>query len=161
MIPIGALRRAALVAVCCVALVAAGCGGSGGHVHFAKTKFVLHAGLAFGAFHHFIYEPYKAGAFHGPHKIRALAEAGAAGLFAYHELKLARTDARSSRLLSKVILPVAGLGGALLALGHELKRGQVNPGAIENANGQVTQIHSQSATAGAPITEHTPPSVAG
>ena len=26
-----------------------------GSVHFDKTKFVLHAGLAFGAFHHFIY----------------------------------------------------------------------------------------------------------
>jgi hypothetical protein len=33
-----------------------------GGVSFDKTKFVLHAGLAFGAFHHFIYAPYKASA---------------------------------------------------------------------------------------------------
>lgn len=31
-----------------------------GSVPFDKTKFVLHAGLAFGAFHRFIYAPYKA-----------------------------------------------------------------------------------------------------
>ena len=29
------------------------------------AKFVLHAGLAFGAFHHWIYKPFKAGAFSG------------------------------------------------------------------------------------------------
>ncbi|HYZ38762.1 MAG TPA: hypothetical protein VE673_18940, partial [Pseudonocardiaceae bacterium] len=33
-------------------------------VAFDKTKFVLHAGLAFGAFYHFIDAPYKAGALH-------------------------------------------------------------------------------------------------
>jgi hypothetical protein len=36
-----------------------------GSVNFDKTKFVLHAGLGFGAFHHFIYAPYKAGTLHG------------------------------------------------------------------------------------------------
>ena len=30
---------------------------------FAKTKFVLHAGLAFGAFHRYLYKPYKNHAF--------------------------------------------------------------------------------------------------
>jgi hypothetical protein len=30
---------------------------------FAKTKFVLHAGLAFGAFHRYLYKPYQAGTF--------------------------------------------------------------------------------------------------
>jgi len=36
------------------------------HVHLAKTKFVLHAGLAFGAFHRYIYEPFRSGAFTSP-----------------------------------------------------------------------------------------------
>lgn len=159
-----ALRQWAVVCVCLVALAGAGCGGgggSGGHVHFAKTKFVIHAGLAFGAFHHFIYKPYRAGAFSGPHKVRALVKAGAAGLFAYHELKIARQDARSSKVLSRLVLPLAGLGGALLALGHELKGGKVDPGAIDGANGQITRIHSESASDGAPITEHAPPGVPG
>ena len=32
-----------------------------GQTSFAKTKFVLHAGLAFGAFPRFIYKPFKSG----------------------------------------------------------------------------------------------------
>jgi hypothetical protein len=60
-----------------------------GKVTFDKTKFALHAGLAFGAFHHFIYGPFKAGGLHG---VAPLAKAGAAGLFTVHELKLAKAD---------------------------------------------------------------------
>ncbi len=99
-----------------LALAAAGCGSStssspsgaaggssGGtathHVTLAKTKFVLHAGLAFGAFHHFIYKPFKAGGLHG----FGLIKAGLAGLFAYHEIKLALLDAQSSPLLSRLL----------------------------------------------------------
>jgi hypothetical protein len=158
------LRAACLVLLVCAlaagAAGASGCGSShhntgGGHIAFAKTKFVLHAGLAFGAFHHFIYEPYKAGAFHGPHKFGTFLKAGAAGLFAWHEWKLAQADARASPLLSRV-LPFAGLGAALLALGHELRRGKVNPGEIEGANSQIASAHSQSSAAGQPIAEQTP-----
>jgi hypothetical protein len=64
----------------------------GGSTSFPKTKFLLHAGLAFGAFHHFIYKPFKAGQLTGgglfSHKLTKV-EAGLAGLFAYHEVKLA------------------------------------------------------------------------
>src|SRR5205807_538341 len=78
------LRRSAvlLAVISCLALVAAGCGSksssstSGGTVststtHLAKTKFVFHAGLAFGAFHHFVYKPFRAGDFKHPlsHKL--------------------------------------------------------------------------------------------
>jgi hypothetical protein len=95
-----------------VALAAAGCGSSAkvatttnaegaksltcsGHVRLAKTKFVLHAGLAVGAFHRYILKPYQAGAFRKgtPGRTKALVKAGTAALFAYHELKVARTDA--------------------------------------------------------------------
>ncbi|MGH3688400.1 MAG: hypothetical protein ACRDSM_25810 [Pseudonocardiaceae bacterium] len=62
-----------------------------GSTNFDKTKFVLHAGLAFGGFHHFIYAPYKAGNLHG---FAALAKTGLAGLFTVHELKLAKAGRR-------------------------------------------------------------------
>ena len=50
---------------------------------FAKTKFVLHSGLAFGAFHRYIYKPYQAGTFKsGAHgRILILVKAGTAALF--------------------------------------------------------------------------------
>ena len=80
------------------------------HLHFAKTKFVLHAGLAFGAFHRYIYKPFRNGGFTPPlsHKA-AIVKAGIAALFVYHELKIALVDARSSPLLAK--LATSSLGG--------------------------------------------------
>ena len=56
---------------------------------FAKTRFLLHAGLAFGAFHHFIYNPFKAGDFTGPKKVSTIAKAAVAGAFVYHEITTA------------------------------------------------------------------------
>jgi hypothetical protein len=93
-----------------------------GHVRLAKTKFVLHAGLAFGAFHRYILKPYQAGALRkgAPDRTKALVKAGAAALFAYHELKVARTDAvcdgpRLRRLAGSVSSALSALS-ALRAL---------------------------------------------
>ena len=74
------LRRIAIVVLLAGTLAFAGCGSAmktvsstaaNGqvttqtvpNVHFAKTKFVLHAGLAFGAVHRYIYKPYRSGGF--------------------------------------------------------------------------------------------------
>ena len=105
------------------ALVVAGCGSNshtsapasaGNPIHFAKTKFVLHAGLAFGAFHRWIYKPFKAGVLSHPfaHKIDFV-KAVAAGAFVIHEVRLARADAAQSRLLSHVLLPLAAVGSTV------------------------------------------------
>lgn len=45
-----------------------------GSVNFDKTKFTLPAGLALGAFHHFIYAPYKAGNLRGLVPARACSD---------------------------------------------------------------------------------------
>jgi hypothetical protein len=98
-------------------------GSTQGTTSFAKTKFVLHAGLAFGAFHHFIYKPYKAGNLTSGgllnHKL-ALVKAGLAGAFAYHEVKLALVDAKSSPLLSRLLSPLTALSNRFQALGTQL-----------------------------------------
>ncbi len=87
-------RRLALVLVLVLALAAAGCGsksssstsgtgtsGTTSQISHPKMKFLLHAGLAFGAFHHWIYLPAKAGDFAHPflHKLTVI-KAGLAGL---------------------------------------------------------------------------------
>jgi hypothetical protein len=90
------------VIACLAGVGLAGCGSSStskspsvanttsttGSTHFAKTKFLLHAGLAFGAFHHFIWKPIRDGALAHPfrHKL-ALIKAGLASLFVAHDLK--------------------------------------------------------------------------
>ena len=50
------------------------------NVHFAKTKFVLHMGLAFGAFHRYVYKPWKSGSFSSGAKgrVKAILKAGTA-----------------------------------------------------------------------------------
>ncbi len=160
-----------------LALAAAGCGSSksstssssssasGGastatstsHVALAKTKFVLHAGLAFGAFHRYIYKPVKAGDLAHPliHKL-ALVKAALAAAFVYHELKLALHDAQSSPTLSKLVSPITDLSAKLSGLGSSLKHGQVNPADVTQANGSIGSIHQQASSAGQPITEQIP-----
>jgi hypothetical protein len=156
-------RRRHRAAACALALIlmfsVAGCGGSG-HVHFAKTKFVLHAGLAFGAFHRYIYKPYESGGFTpvSSHKL-AIVKAGAAGLFAYHEIKLALVDARSSPTLSKLVSPLTALETRLHGLGSSLHTGKLDPAAIRQAGSAVTQVGSTSSQSGATIHDLATPSL--
>ena len=131
--------------------------------HLAKTKFALHAGLAFGAFHRYIYKPYKQGKFSGGlfhHKLATVKAALAAG-FAYHEVRLALNDARSSKILSTLLSPLLALQTKLSALRGELQSGNVNPASITSANSDASSISSQSASKGQPIQDQSPPSLTG
>jgi hypothetical protein len=164
-------RRTAAAAMLLVAVIAlAGCGSSSSsgqssassapHVHFAKTKFLLHAGLAFGAFHRYIYKPFRNGGFTpvSSHKL-AIVKAGAAGLFAYHEVKIALVDARSSATLSKLVSPLTALQTRLSSLGHQLHGGHLNPAAITGANSSVSNLTGLGAKSGAAIHDLATPSL--
>ena len=98
------------------------------HINFAKTKFLLHAGLAAGAFHRYIYNPYRAGAFKqgAPGRKKALAKAAASALFAYHELKVASDDARcDGPVLKKLGSPLQALVQAVSSLKGALGTGNL------------------------------------
>jgi hypothetical protein len=127
-------------------------------VHFAKTKFLVHVGLAFGSFHRYIYKPFRAGAFKSgaPGRIKALAKAGAAGLFASHELKVANEDALSDDHLRPLATKVDALVAKLGSLGGALKSGSLNPTSIASAAGAVTALGSASSGLGAGIKEVAP-----
>jgi hypothetical protein len=131
--------------------------------HLPTAKFVLHAGLAFGAFHHYIYKPFRAGALTGgglfKHKL-ALLKAGLAGLFAYHELKLALADAKASPILSKLLSPVNALAAKLAALGSGLKSGHVDSSSLGSANAGVSGVVSQARQNGVSISDQVPGSAA-
>ena len=157
------------VVLAALALALAGCGssssssaaggGSGGagstpttHVHFAKTKFVLHAGLALGAFHRYLYKPLKAGEFSHPlsHKA-ALVKAALATAFIIHELKIANTDAQSSPLLKKLLSPLTSLSHKISTMVAGLKAGHYDPAQINSAQSSATSIASQASGAGAAV----------
>ena len=125
-------------------------------VHFAKTKFVLHAGLAFGVFHRYIYGPFQSGTLQHPllHKVTFL-KAAAAALFVVHEVKIAADDARHSKILSKVVLPLVALGSAVHLIRAALLKGKAPAGSINFANSQASTASSLASSAGQPITETT------
>ena len=123
---------------------------------FAKTKFVLHTGLAFGTFHRYIYKPYKAGGFSkGAHgRIVAFAKAAATVLFIKRELRLATGDVKANPTLCKVIAaPLSKLGDAVGGAVSKLKGG--DPSGVTDANSQIASIAASSSAGSAPITERT------
>lgn len=174
-IPLRRLRLGLIVGVLLVAL--AGCGSQAAapsnsgspaatapgtsSTSLAKTKFVLHAGLAFGAFHRYIYRPFRAGRLGGnplTHKLAYL-KAGLAGLFAYHEMRLALVDARSSPLLRRLLAPIAALSATLQSLATRLKDGHADSTAIGGAQSSVNRIGSQAAAAGQSVHDLSTPSL--
>jgi hypothetical protein len=135
-------RLALLIAA--ITLVLAGCGdktkevtttNSSGEtvtqtvpdVHFAKTKFVLHGGLAYGAFHRYIYKPYKAGSFKkgGPKHKRSIAKAVAATAFIVHELKEMNRAALSDDDLRPVAQKIGNILPSLTSLAAALRGGNL------------------------------------
>lgn len=119
---------------------------------FAKTKFILHVGLAGGAFHRWIYKPFKSGAFSKPlsHKL-AIVKAALTSLFIYHELKLAATDAKSSKLLSTLFLPVTAAAAAVSSLRSKLVKGQYDGAEIDQVQQLGGQVVSQASAKGIQI----------
>jgi hypothetical protein len=125
--------------------------------HFAKTKFVFHVGLAFGAFHRWIYKPFKAGVFSRPasHKA-AFVKAALAALFTYHELKLAAADVKSSKILSTLFAPITFLANKFRAMRAQLLGGRYSPSEINSAEAGVNTIASGASAASTTITESVP-----
>ena len=115
---------------------------------FDKTRFLLHMGLAFYAFHHFIYTPFRAHAFASgaSHRTSSIVKAGIAALFAAHEVKVAYGIAKGSNsaTLKALIAPIDKLAGTFASAGATFKN---NPGAytdtpVNSMNGSVNYIGS-------------------
>ncbi len=123
--------------------------------NFAKTKFVSHAALGFGAFHRYIYKPYRAGTFRsGAHgRITGFVKAGLAALFIKREIRLAGDAAQNSPALCKAILsPLRTVSETVQAAVSKLKQGDASGiGAIESA---ISQVESHASSQGAGITEN-------
>jgi hypothetical protein len=141
---------------------AAGTTATTGQIKLAKTKFVLHAGLAFGAFHRWIYKPAKAGTLRHPfaHPLTA-AKAALAGAFVYHELKLALADAQSDPTLSKLVAPITALQDKIHGVADSAKSSGVSTGDAGSLDSAISSIKGEASGAGATINEQTPSSPSG
>jgi hypothetical protein len=123
----------------------------------STARFALHAGLAFGAFHRYVYKPLKSGALKNPlsHKLAVL-KAVAAAAFTVHEVKAASEAAKSNPKLAKLAAPLTALGAGIGAVVASAKSGKPNLSQLESSNSAIDSIKSEAASAGASVAEKTP-----
>ena len=128
---------------------------------FDKTRFLLHAGAAFYAFHHFVYKRYKDGGFDANASGRKtnFVKAGVALLFAYHELKVSYgiANGSSSKTLHALVAPINGLLGLLDKERTKITNGNYDPKDLTNLNTSVTSLGDTASKAGYGISDVTIP----
>ncbi len=130
--------------------------------NFAKTRFVLHTGEAFGAFHRYLYKPYQAGSFRkgSPGRIKAFVKAAAAALFIKRQVRLATEDVKANPTLCKAVAaPLAKVGDTISGAVSKLKGGDAS--GITDANTSIASIKSSSASHGVAVTEDPNPNLNG
>ncbi|CAM5731366.1 hypothetical protein MAUB1S_02486 [Mycolicibacterium aubagnense] len=121
---------------------------------FAKTKFVAHSGLAFGAFHRWLWKPFQAGTFNkgANGRVTAFIKGGLAALFVKREVRLAATDVQADPTLCKAIIaPLDKLGDTVQAAFDKLKGGDAS--GITDLNSSIGSIESTSQKDGVAIQE--------
>lgn len=121
---------------------------------FAKTKFVAHSGLAFGAFHRYLWKPFEAGTFKkGAHgRVTGFIKGGLAALFVKREIRLATTDVQADPTLCKsIIAPLDKIGDTVQAAFDKLKGGDAS--GITDLNSSIGSIESTSQKDGVAIQE--------
>ena len=129
----------------------------------AKTRFLLHAGLGIGAFRHYVYTPFKAGKFNkgATGRTKSMVIAGAATLFALHQLKTAKNFAESDKTLCKLVAPIDKLTASMPVLGSGLKSGKLDSNGISTTATNVASLKGSATKLGAPITDQVPASIPG
>jgi hypothetical protein len=110
---------------------------------FAKTRFLAHAGLAFGAFHRYLYKPFKAGTFSKGHhgRLFALIKGAAAAVIIKHEVVLASGDVKANPTLCKAIAaPLSRFYSAITGLGGSIRSGGTT--GIDQAQSSLSSVIS-------------------
>jgi hypothetical protein len=125
-----------------------------------KTRFVLDAGLAAGAFRKWIYNPWQGGAFNrgANGRVAAMVKAGVAGAFVVSRLHAAKTLAQSDPLLCKLLIaPINKLTASMQSLVSKSKAGKLEPADVASSSSDLNQLKTASSGAGAPVTEQNAP----
>ena len=121
---------------------------------FPKVRFVTNLALAGGAFHRWVWKPYKAGTFvkGADGRTTALIKAGLATAFSAKQLNDAKNNVKADPALCKAFAqPLANLSAQFQTLKDKVSNGDLK--SIEDVNKSVTDLENQSAAKGMPITE--------
>jgi hypothetical protein len=111
-----------------------------------RTRFVVDLGLAFYAFHHFCYNPYKAGAFKDlSHHKADIVKCGLALLFTYNRVQAARKAANTSnsKTLKALVTPLNALANLFNSVGAKLKKGNYSASDVTSINSLASSIGSK------------------
>jgi hypothetical protein len=122
------------------------------HTAVAVTKFLLHAGIAYYVFDHYIWKPYKAGDLHGFTHAFTIGKALLAAVVVVHEVKLMAGDVKGSKLLSSLTAPIAAVSAKLGSLKSEISG---NSSALGTINGGLGSIESLAGAKGVVIKQIT------
>lgn len=145
--------RTVLTSTLLVAVVAAPL--SPAYAIFDKTRFALHLGAAYFAFHHWDLKPYQQGKFSAgaPGRTASMVKGGLALAFAAHEVSVARKIAATSGspVLQKLDAGLNNLSTEMGSLGAGLKGGKLNPSDIKTLDSDTQSFGTESAAAGQPI----------
>ena len=128
---------------------------------FDKTRFLLHMGVAYYAFHHFVYARYKNGGFASGASGRTgnFVKAAAALLFTYHELKVSYgiANGSSSSTLKLLVSPLNALLGKVSNVHDQLSKGNLNTNDFTDLNNSVNGLSSTAKSNGLNINDVKPP----
>ncbi|NUU21773.1 MAG: hypothetical protein HOV68_09700 [Streptomycetaceae bacterium] len=165
--PLARTLVAALTA-CALFLGTAACGGdeqvddataqSRNPVKYAKSRFVLHAGLAAGASHRWIVKPYREGRLRSGADGRtfALVKAGLAGAFTYREVKQAIEVAQGDPTLAKALAPIQAAADRLQGLGGRLSGGSATEADVNQVSSVVDSLKNIGAQNGLKVDSKEP-----
>ena len=121
------------------------------------ARFTGHAGLAFGIFHRYVYEPLTGQTLKNPgQRKRALAKASAAATAATRQVVLAKRNAEQSTALRKLFGPLAALEPTFASVAKTLHEGHRDGAGIRSANGAIANIEQSGSVGGVKIAERAP-----
>lgn len=128
-----------------------------GSTSFAKTRFLADAGLAFGAFHRYVYKPLKAGGFSSgtAGRVKTFLKAGAAAAFVLNRLNAAKDNAQADPKLCKLVPDFSAAGASLSGLVAKLKGGG-GAAALAQTNGAFSGLSSKLSSAGTAVPDKVP-----
>ena len=107
-----------------------------------KTRLLADLALTYGAFHRYLYKPYKAGSFHQgtSGRTKAIIKAGLASAAIVKLLSNAGQNAAADPTLCKFVPNVDSIKGSLSNLTSKIKGGTATSGEVDNTNGLFEQL---------------------
>jgi hypothetical protein len=120
----------------------AGSCASAGTRKIPKTRLLSDLALTYGAFHRYLYNPYKAGSFHkgANGRAKAIIKAGLASAAIIKLLSNARKNAAADPTLCKFVPSIAGIEASLGSLASKIKGGTATSSDFDSTSGMFDQL---------------------